>query len=352
MGARKFFMGTVLVGFVAAASPPAAMADGILLAVVNSPVDFTGTVAGQPTGINLVLDRPLDPEVPGRSLLAGKKIRITLAKEFIRNKAVKIEGDVNLTMVKGWPQGGLPPKAGYVVSEEGEHTLVITALKNVSNDTLENRPGIKVFHVRGRTFINPATPGQYPVRIEAESGLGGALETGEAKVTIIPAPIPRIAPTNFARPRPSNNNYQRVPVNSEAPLTLDMMLWGPEEKPINGAGVAPPDLEKFPRYTGGLIIRDQNGDGVLDPKVDRVIGGVIGSAPQGATGQRASSPVGADGKPVLSGSLHGAAEYGGAKADGIMPVSFRTGSMPGEYRPTFELIGGNAVQFTVIVGPK
>lgn len=114
------------------------------------------------------------------------------------------------------------------------------------------------------------------------------------------------------------------------------------------------DQEKYPRYTGGLIVQDVNGDGVLDPKVDRVVGGVIGSAPQGATGQRAVSPVGADGKPVLSGLLPRAAMYpgGGLKDNGITPVSFRTGNMPGEYRPTFELIGGTSAQFVIIAVPK
>lgn len=114
------------------------------------------------------------------------------------------------------------------------------------------------------------------------------------------------------------------------------------------------DQEKYPRYTGGLIVQDVNGDGVLDPKADRVIGGVIGSAPQGATGQRAVSPVGPDGKPVLSGLLPRAAMYpgGGLKDNGIMPVSFRTGNMPGEYRPTFELIGGTSTQLVIIAVPK
>lgn len=352
MGLRKALITTALTGIAAGVVPQAARADGILLAVVNSPADFTGTVASRPTGINLILDRSLDPRVPGRSLKAGRKIKITLAKEFSRNEAVKIEGDKNLTIVKGWPQGGLPPKNGYVVSQEGERTLVITALRDIMSDDPANLPGMKVFHVRGQTFINPTVPGEYPIRIEAETGPDGAFETGEARVTIIPAPIPRIAPTNFLRPRPSNNNFQRVPMNSEAPLTLDMMLWDADGQPINRAGVVPPDLQAYPRYTGGLIVQDVNGDGILDPKVDRVIGGVIGSAPRGATGQRALSPVGAAGKPILSGSLNRAPEFGGTEGDGIMPVSFRTGNIPGEYRPTFELIGGNATQFVIIAVPR
>jgi hypothetical protein len=345
---------TVLAAVMAllAALPPAAPAGGILQAVVNSPVDFTGTVAGERTGINLILDRSLDPEVPGRSLKAGRTIKITLAREFFRNEAVKIDGDVNLIMVKGWPQGGIPVKAGYTVGQEGEHTLVIRAQADILADALADRPGIKVFHVRGGTFMNPTAPGQYPVRIEAQTGPNGEVETGEATVAIVAAPTARIAPTNFLRPQPSNNNFQRVPVSSEAPLTLDLMLWGADGKPVNGAGVVPPDRRSYPRYTGGLIVQDADGDGRLDPRVDRVIGGVIGSAPAGATGQSAVSPVGASGNPILSGTVPRAPQFGGIKDNGIMPVRFRTGSVPGEYRPTFELIGGNSVQFVIIAVPK
>ena len=43
------------------------------------------------------------------------------------------------------------------------------------------------------------------------------------------------------------------------------------------------------RYNGGLIVRDTNGDGRLDPKADQIIGGVIGSAPAGANGQELRS---------------------------------------------------------------
>ena len=67
---------------------------------------------------------------------------------------------------------------------------------------------------------------------------------------------------------------------------------------MNGVGIAPRDLTLFPRYTGGLLVQDANGDKRLDPAADSVVGGLIGVAPQGATGQAATSPVGADGKPA------------------------------------------------------
>jgi hypothetical protein len=68
---------------------------------------------------------------------------------------------------------------------------------------------------------------------------------------------------------------------------------------MNGVGIAPRDLTFFPRYTGGLLVQNASGDKRLDRAADPVVGGLIGVAPQGARGQAATSPVGADGKPVL-----------------------------------------------------
>jgi hypothetical protein len=85
---------------------------------------------------------------------------------------------------------------------------------------------------------------------------------------------------------------------------------------------------------------------------DKVVGGIIGAAPQGATGQAASSPLGADGTPVLSGEVSRNAAFppavgGGKPSPGLLPVQFRAGDKPGLYRPTVELIGGNRPQFTI-----
>lgn len=121
---------------------------------------------------------------------------------------------------------------------------------------------------------------------------------------------------------------------------------------MNNVGIAPADLVRFPRYTGGLLVQDTNGDSVLEPSVDKVVGGIIGAAPQGAKGQAATSPVGADGKPILSGkALRNAAfpvAAGGGKPNpGLLVAQFRAGDKVGMYRPTFELIDGNSYQFTL-----
>ena len=133
---------------------------------------------------------------------------------------------------------------------------------------------------------------------------------------------------------------------------LGLLLWGAQGAALNDVGVAPRDLTRFPRYTGGLLVQDTNHDRKLDPATDKVVGGIIGAAPQGATGQAATSPIGADGAPVLSGQTVRHAAYppgagGGKPNPGLLTIQFKAGSLPGLYRPTVELIGGNVNQFTI-----
>ncbi len=319
--------------------PTARAADNIVVATPKAPVVADGDVAGRPTEINLVLDRSLDPQVAGRTLLTGKTISVTLPDAFIRT-AVPVKAPESGVLVKGWPQGGL---GGYTVTLAGTHTVVFTATEDIAPTGPDN-PGIKVLHVRGRAFTNPA-PGDYPIAVVAETGPDGAVETGTGTLTIRPQVIPSINPSNALFPQPSNNNWQRVPVSTVAPLPLDFLLFGADGQPLNGVGVAPADPARFPRYTGGLLVRDTNGDGVLDPATDTVVGGIIGAAPAGATGQRATSPVDAAGRPALSGQI---ARPDGTTAPGILRVLFRAGDRPGEYTPTFELAGGTATRLTIV----
>lgn len=92
--------------------------------------------------------------------------------------------------------------------------------------------------------------------------------------------MPSIRAWNALFPQPSNNNWQRVPVNKVAPIPLDFLLFDADGKPMDGVGVTPMDLRRFPRYTLGLLVKDNN-----------VVGGISGAAPPGATGQVALSPI-------------------------------------------------------------
>lgn len=320
---------------VAAAQEPG----NIVVAAPKAPVGADGDVTGRLTDFNLVLDRSLDPQVAGRSLLQGQTISVTLPDAFIRT-AVPVKAPESGALVKGWPQGGLD---GYTVTLTGTHTVVFTATRDIVPSGPDD-PGIKVLHVRGRAFTNPA-PGDYAIRVVAETGPGGAVENGTGTLTIRPQVLPSVNVSNALFPQPSNNNWQRVPVNTETPLPLDFLLFGADGQPLNGVGVAPADRARFPRYTGGLLVRDTNGDGVLDPATDTVVGGIIGAAPEGATGQRATSPVDAAGRPLLSGQLTRA---DGTPAPGILRVLFRTGTLPGNYTPTVELTGGTSVRPTIV----
>jgi hypothetical protein len=321
---------------------PVAAARGgnnIVVATPKAPVVADGDVAGRPTEFNLVLDRSLDPQVAGRTLLTGKTISVTLPDAFVRT-AVPVQAPESGALVKGWPQGGLD---GYTVTLAGTHTVVFTATRDIVPSGPDD-PGIKVLHVRGRAFTNPA-PGDYAITVVAETGPDGAVETGTGTLTIRPRTVPSVNPSNALFPQPSNNNWQRVPVDTVTPLPLDFLLFGADGQPLNGVGVAPADPARFPRYTGGLLVRDTNGDGLLDPATDTVVGGIIGAAPAAATGQRAASPVDAAGRPVLSGQI---ARPDGITAPGILRILFRSGDRPGEYAPTFELGGGTATRLTIV----
>ena len=321
---------------------PVATARGagdIVVATPKAPVVADGDVTGKPTDFNLVLDRSLDPHVAGRSLLQGKTIKVTLPDAFIRT-AVPVQAPESGALVKGWPQGGL---GGYTVSLAGTHTVVFTATEDIVPSGADN-PGIKVLHVRGRAFTNPA-PGDYALAVIAETGPGGAVETGTGTLTIRPQVVPSINPSNALFPQPSNNNWQRVPVSTVTPLPLDFLLFGADGQALNNVGIVAADRARFPRYTGGLLVQDTDGDGLLDAAKDTVVGGIIGAAPEGATGQSATSPIGATGRPVLSGQI---ARADGTMAPGILRVIFRSGDRPGEYTPTFELSGGTATRLTIV----
>lgn len=309
----------------------AARSGNIVVAAVNAPVVPDGDVAGRPTEFTLVLDRALDPQVEGRSLLRGKRIKVSLPDAF-RRTSNPITAPDSAILSKGWPQGGITT---FALALEGTHTVVFTAADDITPRGPSN-PGVKIIHIRGGLFTNPAA-GEYPIVVEGETGPGGAGERGTGMLTVRPAIVPSISVSNALFPQPSNNNWQRVPVNTLAPIPLDFLLFNADGKPMDGVFIAPADRTRFPRYTGGLLVRGGT-----------VVGGIIGSAPSGARGQNALSPIDIEGRPIPSGQL---TLPNGRLASGIMRVLFITGNRPGFYRPTFELVGGTSVQMTIVATP-
>ncbi len=331
-----------------ATAPPSAVAP---LAIVNSPVSFDGDIAGKPTDLVFVLVPDANPRTPGVMLGAGESLRLALPREFQRNAQVPLspDNDTNAVLTKGWPQGSVRQAQQYRIGlDDRAHALTFTALQEIAANGA-NAPGIKAIHVRGRTFINPGA-GSYPVTLTRMDAQGRQLASWQGEVKVLATSTgPRLAPTNFHLAPGSLGDFQSVPIGQQAPRLLGLLLWGADGAPLNGVGVTPRDLTRFPRYTGGLLVRDSNADGSLDPAIDTVVGGIIGAAPQGATGQLAASPIGADGKPVLSGQAlrNDAFPNGGKPNPGLLPILFRSGNLPGLYQPVVELTGGNSYRFTI-----
>ncbi len=85
-------------------------------------------------------------------------------------------------------------------------------------------------------------------------------------------------------------------------------------------------------------MQDTNGDGVVDPNADRIVGGVIGAAPAGAKGQELRNLM-RDGVAVLSRPTAAFAKGPGRAFGGaIILLEFNAGDKPGRYRPTLALL--------------
>lgn len=326
------------------------------LVTAPSPVSFDGNVAGQATDTVFVLVPDANPASPGFGMRAGESLRLDLPAAFRRNASVAIsaDSDTNLVLTKGWPQGSVRLAGQYRVSyAERTNSMAVTALQDIVAQGA-NAPGIKVIHLRGRSFVNPA-PGDYPVLVTHAAAGGVALARWQGQLKVIGgAPAARLAPTNFHLAPGVNADFQTVSAGQVVQHPLGVLLWGAGGAALQGVGIAPRDLVRFPRYTGGLLVQDTNHDRRLDPAVDKIVGGIIGAAPSGATGQVATSPVGPDGAPLLSGDVLRSSGYpeaagGGKPNPGLLAIQFKAGDKAGLYQPTIELIGGNAYQFTVQV---
>ena len=324
------------------------------LMTAPAPITFDGNVAGQATDYVFMLVPDANPATPGLALRAGEVLRLALPAAFKRNASVALspDTDTNLVLTKGWPQGAVRLGGQYRVGfDEKANALTVTALQAVTADGA-NAPGIKVIHLRGRSFINPM-PGEYVVSVTHVAADGHALAVWQGQIKVLDdAPTARLAPTNFHLPPGANADFQQVAPGQVTPQTLGMLLWDAQGAALNGVGIAPRDLARYPKYTGGLLVQDTNRDHRLDPATDKVVGGIIGAAPLGATGQAATSPLGIDGMPLLSGEVlrdigYPAAASGGKPNPGLLAIQFKAGDKIGLYRPTIELIGGNAFQFTV-----
>ncbi len=317
---------------------------------------FDGNVAGKATDFVFMLVADANPATPGFAMRSGESLRLALPAAFTRNPTVAItaDTDVNLVLVKGWQGGAVRLTGQYRVGyDDKAHAMTVTASQDIAADGA-NAPGIKVIHLRGRSFVNPMA-GDYPVTVTHAAADGTPMSTWQGRLKVLDdAPSARLAPINLHLAPGANSDFQKVAPVQLAPYHLGLLLWGAQGAALNDVGIAPRDLTLYPRYTGGLLVQDINHDKRLEPATDKVVGGIIGAAPQDATGQAATSPIGADGTPVLSGQVVRNAAYppaagGGKPNPGLLTIQFKAGDKPGLYRPTVELIGGNSFQFTIEV---
>lgn len=324
------------------------------LEIGPAPVPPDGYVAGQATHIQFVVVPDANPEVKGLGLERGDALVVAMPAVFKRNPASPIMEDSDRTMVltKGWPQAPVRQAGQYrIFFDPTTNSIGARAQEHVTPDGA-NSPGIKIVHLRGDAFINPEA-GNYPVEIRHIGQDGKVKQTWAGAISILSARMAaRLAPTNFHLGPGVNADFQKAGLNRDAPLPLGVYLWDQSGNLIDGVGIAPPDPARFPRYTGGLVVQDTNGDRKLDPTVDRVIGGIVVDAPPGATGQAVRSPLSADGRLVLSGDMPRSPKFppaaGGGKPDhGLLPIQFHTGNTPGVYRPTVILLDGNSYAFTI-----
>lgn len=114
------------------------------------------------------------------------------------------------------------------------------------------------------------------------------------------------------------------------------------------------------RYDGGLVVQDSDRDGRLDPKKDRILGGVIGQAPAGAKGHEIKSLVVHGGADLSKPSATYNARFGKFFQGTVGLLQFTAGDKPGLYRPTVALLrepgnlasgDGASYTFTIVVKP-
>lgn len=375
----KFSSVTLSLFLLVSAGLAPAVADGIVSMVVSSPIFANGTVRDIRSSINIYLQsKPapgleyMNPEVTGYGILPGGRLEVEMVSGFQRDPNIPL-AQPSIILVTGTPQQGLPGRtAGYKVSQgSNQNTFVITPSSaegikaaglmtqapGAKHDPIRQR-GIKIVHVGLKmAFVSRGTGGKVMVRFYNSNGK--IISKGSGELKFLAQPQPQIFPTNIPHDK-RNHNWQRVAPGqtvggTDTTVPLSFLLFernqGFGNKGIMGAGVlSSSQLQKMNytkpralrRFTAGLILRDINGDGRLDPSKDQIIGGVIDHAPQGAKGQQVRTPL-VRGNLYLSGPTSAFNKRAGKKLGGaIMLLEYVAGDKKGIYRPTFVLLSNPA----------
>ena len=321
----------LLVVSVVPAGAGQAEGSGIVATVTKAPIDPAGDVAGERTDFVVTLDTSLDPAVPGRTLLDGRTIKVTLPDDFewlggpVLNPGAcpPAAGTCSTgVLLQGWPQNPIPPAPGnYTLGLEGTHTIVYTATRDlVAGDPTLNGPGIKQMHLILTNFVNPK-PGRYEFLVEAETGPGGALETGIGVVHVRPNPRASINVTSvFAGSPPFGNTiYQTTTTDSATPFDWNFLVWD---------RLGDPALD--------VTIHQVNPRTAQIKQGDRVIGTVSMRTPRGATGQEISGGP----SVLINAPVKG-------EPTGRLTVQFKTGDTVGLYTTTLRMNNGTSATMYV-----
>jgi hypothetical protein len=196
-----------------------ASAEAPSITVAYQPMVSTGLAAGQPFEAWLVLDKSLDPTVPGYAVPAGATIRFVFPKAFTPRSGL-FQGAV---MLYGWSQGSIAVKFTTAQDRADPRAFVIRCDEPIVAGPPE-RPGLKAIHLRLRV-INPRTAGDYPVAVEFTNA-GPLSETSKATVHITSHPVPNVAAYNELN-HGRGSDWQHVKAGQEVSIPIDFLVTLP-----------------------------------------------------------------------------------------------------------------------------
>ena len=343
-----------------------AQAAGIVADIKKAGVVPDGDVSGEAAVYLITLEGSLDAADPGRGLALGGQIRVIFPPAFdladldaayplgdVPTPALPcLPGNLQCTtavLLKGWPEEPyfLPADFATLSINTAENALVFTAVQDIVPAPPVS-PGIKQLFLMLHGVTNPS-PGQYRIRVEAQTGPGGEWESGSGLLQVVPNPRPSIAPTSVLvkalsgllpggpacgpgslPPNSDNPVYQTTSVGSDAPFVWTFLAWGDDNEPLD-------DIWLNWVNTNHAQVKSQNS----------TIGHVFIDPPPGASGHRIEvNPLGC---PTLLGGapVIGATPGIGPDPVGRLDMQFTAGDLPGDYVTTLKLNNGNSIQMIV-----
>ena len=343
-----------------------AHATGIVADIKKASVVPDGDVSGEAALYLITLEGDLDPAAPGRGLALGGQIRVIFPPAFdlthldpaypladVPTPGVPcVPGNLQCTtavLLKGWPEEPyfLPAAFATLSIDAAENALVFTAVQDIVPAPPVS-PGIKQLFLMLHGVSNPS-PGQYRIRVEAQTGPEGVWEAGSGLLQVVPKPRPSIQATSVLvkalsgllpggsacgpgtlPPNPDNPVYQTTAVESDAPFVWTFLAWGDDNEPL-----------------GDIWLNWVNTNHAQVKSFNRPIGHLFIDPPPGASGHRIEvNPLGC---PTLLGGapVIGATPGVGPDPVGRLDMQFTAGDLPGDYVTTLTLNNGNSIQMIV-----